>query len=69
MSRPRKTERTVDVHVMLPQDVVLAIELRLFSELQQRIPLGARARFYEEASRRYLAQLIEQEKAHETAKD
>ena len=67
MSRPRKTERTVDVHIMLPQDLVLAVELRLFSELQQRIPLGARARFYEEAARRYLATLTEQEAAHATS--
>jgi hypothetical protein len=68
MSRPRKTDRTVDVHIMLPQSLVLTVELRLYSELQQRIPLGARARFYEEAVRRYLDQLTAMEKEHETQK-
>lgn len=54
MSRPRKIDRPVDVHIMLPSSLVAEIELRLYSELQERIPLGARAKFYEEAARRYL---------------
>jgi hypothetical protein len=63
MSRPRKIDRSVDVHVMLPSSLVAEIELRLYSEMEQRIPLGARARFYEAAARQYLANIKEQENA------
>lgn len=64
MSRPRKIDRPVDVHIMLPQSLVAEIELRLYSELQQRIPLGARATFYESAARMYLAHLKGQSNAN-----
>ncbi len=60
MARPRKTDRTVDVHIMLPASLVMEIELRLYSDLQNRIPLGARAKFYELAARHYLDYLKEQ---------
>ena len=67
MSRPRKIDRTVDVHIMLPQSLVAEIELRLYSDLQQRIPLGARAAFYEQAVREYLNRLKRRE--HEAHSD
>jgi len=63
MSRPRNTTRSVDVHIMLPEDLVAQVSLLLYSDLQQRIPLGAQAKFYERAARELLER-INQEKNH-----
>ena len=57
MSRPKKIDRTVDVHIMLPEDLVFAVDTFLYSELQQRVPLGARQRFYTAAAWEYLDKL------------
>lgn len=55
MARPKSVRRSVDVHIMLPEDLVAEVEMELFSPLQQRVPLGARAVFYEQAARAELA--------------
>lgn len=55
MSRPRATDRRIDVHLMLPESLVGEIELALFSQIQGRVPLGAFSKFYERAARRELA--------------
>lgn len=46
MPRPRKTVRTVYKNIGLPEDLVLKIDLELFSDLEGRIPLGAQQRFF-----------------------
>lgn len=46
MSRPKKTVRTVYKNIGLPEDLVLKIDLELFSDLEGRIPLGAQQRFF-----------------------
>lgn len=41
MARPRKLDRPVEKHIMLPQSLVAQVELRLWSDLEQRVPLGS----------------------------
>lgn len=57
MSRPRKTNRSVDVHVMVPEDLFAEINLLLFSPLQNRVPLGHLSTFFEHAARHWLRHL------------
>lgn len=59
MSRPRNTSRSVDVHVLLPEDLVADISLILFSDLEGRVPYGAFQKFYTQALREYLHKLKE----------
>jgi hypothetical protein len=68
MSRPRKINQSVNVHLMLPEDLVAAVSLALYSPLQERIPLGAMSAFYERAARDALAR-VNLEKANEQAAD
>jgi hypothetical protein len=57
MPRPKKINRSVDVHLMLSESLVAEVDMMLFSPLQQRVPMGARAEFYERAARAELARL------------
>lgn len=59
MPRPRKVTRSIDIHLMLPEDLVAEIGLHLFSDLQQRVPLGAQSAFFARAARFYLSNLQE----------
>lgn len=66
MSRPRKVNRSINVHLMLPEDLVAQVNLALVSPLQERIPLGAVSAFYERAARKELEWLISQLKSQES---
>ena len=57
MARPRKINQSLDVHLMLPEDLMARIGLLLYSPLQQRVPLGALSGFFEQAARDRLAKL------------
>ncbi len=57
MARPRKINQSLDVHLMLPEDLMTRVGLLLYSPLQQRVPLGALSAFFEQAARERLAQL------------
>ena len=46
MARPKKTVRTVYLHVGLPEDLAAQVQLHLFSELEGKIPLGAQQEFF-----------------------
>ena len=50
MPRGRKpnVERTDEVHLRLRSSISTRLDLLLFSEAEQRIPYGARNRFFEE---------------------
>lgn len=60
MSRPRNTTRSIDVHLMLPEDLVAEVSIMLYSDLQGRIPLGEQARFYTRAARELLQRMKEE---------
>lgn len=46
MSRPPKAERTVPVHVYLPQTLHTRLSLVLFSTAEGRVPHGAWSSFF-----------------------
>lgn len=52
MPRPKKVDRPVELAISLPSSLATRMELELYSELEGRVPHGARSRF--------LAGLIEQ---------
>ena len=41
MARPRKVTPSVEKTICLARDLVLAVDLELYSELEGRIPFGA----------------------------
>lgn len=45
MPRPKKVDRPVEMAISLPRSLAARLELELFSELEGRIPHGARSRF------------------------
>ncbi len=47
MPRPRKAIRPVEKNISLPQDVVVAVELELYSDLEGRVPFGAWSKYIE----------------------
>ena len=53
MSRPKKTVRTVFKNIGLPEDLVVKLELELYSEVEGRIPLGAQQAFFTSLLRAY----------------
>ena len=53
MSRPKKTVRTVFKNIGLPEDLVVKMELELYSEVEGRIPLGAQQDFFTRLLRDY----------------
>ena len=47
MPRPRKAIRPVEKNISLPQDLVLRVDLKLWSELEGKVPFGAWQRYVE----------------------
>lgn len=47
MARPKKIIRPVELNISLPEDVVAKMHVELFSEVEGRIPHGARAKYIE----------------------
>lgn len=43
MARPKNTLRTIQVNLAIPEDLVARMELSLFSEVEGKIPHGARS--------------------------
>lgn len=43
MPKPRHTIRPVRLHIALPEDVAARLDLMLYSEVEQRVPFGARS--------------------------
>lgn len=56
MARPKKTIRTVFQNIGLPEDLVAKVELELYSEVEGRIPFGAKQEFYTKLVRDYFNQ-------------
>lgn len=57
MGAPRKLERPVDLHLMLPAPLVGEVHLVLYSEAHGGVPKGRLSEFAEAAFRRHLAEL------------
>lgn len=45
MGRPKKAIRSVEKNISIPEDVVVQVDLRLFSELEGRVPHGSWSRY------------------------
>ena len=53
MGRPRNAVRGTDLHVVLPPDIAGWLEIHLYSEAQQRVPVGAKAALITRLLREY----------------
>ncbi len=60
MARPRKVDRTVDIHLLLPETLIAEVELLLYSDIEARVPHGARSKFFTTAAQQYLTALKDQ---------
>ena len=45
MGRPKKTDRPVEKNISLPLTIVARVDLKLYSELEERVPHGAWSRY------------------------
>ena len=45
MGRPRKAIRSIEKNISIPEDLVLKVDLFLFSPLEQRVPHGAWSKY------------------------
>lgn len=57
MSRPPNIIPGVKVHVHIPEDLKLKVDLLLYSASEHRVPHGAYSRFFTDLVRQYLTQL------------
>lgn len=53
MARPKSTTPTVAVCVQLPRDLAQKVELYLFSEVESRVPHGAKSAFFAQLVREH----------------
>jgi len=56
MPRPRKIDPPRQIKISIPSSLAGEIELRLFSDLQGRVPLGEWSKFFETLARQAIAQ-------------
>jgi hypothetical protein len=47
MSRPKKAIKPVEKYLSLPSDLAGKVDLKLFSDLEQRVPYGAWSKYVE----------------------
>lgn len=48
MARPTKADKPIEKYISLPTSLVAAVELKLFSELEGRVPYGAWSKYVEQ---------------------
>lgn len=53
MPRPKKTIRTVSVHISLPEDLTAKVQLHLFSDVEGKVPFGKQAEFFTSLVKNY----------------
>jgi len=51
MARPRKAVRPLEKTISLPEDLAVRVDLKLFSELEGRVPHGRWSKYVEELIR------------------
>lgn len=62
MGRPAKIIPTVSKNIALPRDLVVRLELELYSEVEGCIPFGAQQRFFEALLREYFEKQDQQKR-------
>ena len=55
MGRPRKAIPSIEKSISLPRDLVVAVELELYSEVEGKVPFAALQKYLEELIRKDLA--------------
>ena len=55
MGRPRKAVPSIEKNISLPRDLVVAVELELYSEVEGKVPFAAWQRYLESLIRADLA--------------
>lgn len=55
MGRPRKAIPSIEKNISLPRDLVIAVELELYSEVEGKVPFAAWQRYLEDLIRKDLA--------------
>ena len=55
MGRPRKAVPSVEKNISLPRDLVVAVELELYSEVEGKVPFAAWQKYLEDLIRKDLA--------------
>ena len=55
MGRPRKAVPSIEKNVSLPRDLVVAVELELYSEVEGKVPFAAWQKYLESLIRADLA--------------
>lgn len=55
MPRVKRVDRPVRLEITLPESVSAAVELELFSDIEGRVPYGARSKLIEQLLRDWLA--------------
>ena len=55
MGRPRKAVPSIEKNVSLPRDLVVAVELELYSEVEGKVPFAAWQKYLESLIRKDLA--------------
>ena len=59
MPRPRNTIRPVEIRLSLPETVRAQMDVELFSELEGRVPYGARTQFVQQLVQDYFRRKAE----------
>lgn len=54
MPRVKRVDRPVRLEITLPESVSAAVELELFSDIESRVPYGARSKLIEQLLRQWL---------------
>ena len=55
MGRPRKAVPSIEKNISLPRDLVVAVELELYSEVEGKVPFAAWQQYLEDLIRKDLA--------------
>ena len=55
MGRPRKAVPSIEKNISLPRDLVVAVELELYSEDEGKVPFAAWQKYLEDLIRKDLA--------------
>ena len=62
MSRPKRTTRTISKHFLIPEELVARMELELYSDVEERVPLGAQSELVTKLLRQHYQLLDSQRK-------
>ena len=54
MGRPRKTIRSIEKNISIPENLVIQVDLRLFSDLEGKVPHGGWSRYIQKLIRKDL---------------